>query len=350
MRFSVVVPVYNVEDYLSDCLDSILAQTFPDYEIVLIDDGSTDGSSAICERYSRLNNNIRYYTQKNHGLFATRRRGAQLARGEYLVALDSDDALHKDALLLINDAINSTGAQVICFDMARQSDFMIERAYDESNSRATLLSKRDVKRSICSSPKLNTICGKAIEINVMRRCYHNLDGELRLSMGEDLFQSLRLIDIADSFCQVEVAIYYYRINRNSITKLYRRDNTLDSEYVYSGLMAYAKKWQKDELGECDYEALAASTVICAFGALGQSAVETMPCNDALQELGFIANSKVLNCAASLFSMNSCHYRFDKVILGKLLIKRNYSVLLKFVRMKNGIKKIISMLECKEGDR
>ena len=349
MRFSLVVPVYNVEEYLAECLDSVLSQTFSDYEVLLIDDGSTDGSSAICERYANIDHRFKYYAQDNHGLFAARRKGALLATGEYLVALDSDDALHKDTLLIINNAIIDTGSQVISFDMTRDSSFRIKKNPDTSAPIVTSLSKRDVKRLICSSPIMNTICGKAVELNTMRNCYLELEDGLRLSMGEDLFLSLRLIDSADSFCRVERALYYYRVNQNSITKTYRRDNTIDSDYVYSSLMAYAEKWQNEEPGDCDYKALAASTVVCAFGALGQSAAETMPYSDALRELNFIANSKVLNRAACLFSKNFCFYRFDKVMMGKFLLYKNFPALLKSVKVKNAIKEIANMLKYREGN-
>ena len=90
-KFSIIVPVYNVEHYLSVCIQSILQQSIQDYEMILIDDGSTDKSGAICDGYAQKYSNICVIHQKNRGLSAARNKGIEIARGEYLLFLDSDD-------------------------------------------------------------------------------------------------------------------------------------------------------------------------------------------------------------------------------------------------------------------
>lgn len=93
---SVIVPVYNVEPYLRQCIDSIVGQTYPYLEIILINDGSTDASGAICDEYARLEPRIKVIHQANQGLSAARNRGVDLAKGEYLSFVDSDDWLELD--------------------------------------------------------------------------------------------------------------------------------------------------------------------------------------------------------------------------------------------------------------
>ena len=88
---SVIIPVYNVELYLEDCLESIVTQTEKFYEVILVDDGSTDSSKVICERYCRKYANTRLISQKNRGLGAARNTGLANATGEYIVFVDSDD-------------------------------------------------------------------------------------------------------------------------------------------------------------------------------------------------------------------------------------------------------------------
>lgn len=90
---SIVVPVYNVEDYLPECLDSLLAQTYGNLEIILVDDGSTDGSSAICREYVERDERIRVYRKENGGLSSARNYGTSRATGAYLLYVDSDDAV-----------------------------------------------------------------------------------------------------------------------------------------------------------------------------------------------------------------------------------------------------------------
>lgn len=107
MRFSIVVPVYNVRDYLAECLDSIKHQNYQDYEVIIIDDGSTDGGSDICDQYNKYDN-FSVYHQENMGLSKTRNRGIELARGEYIIFIDSDDIILQDSLKNLNSLLLAT--------------------------------------------------------------------------------------------------------------------------------------------------------------------------------------------------------------------------------------------------
>ena len=92
-KVSVIIPVYNVEKYLRECLDSVVNQTLKDIQIILIDDGSTDSSLGICKEYAQKDNRIKIIEQKNQGAGAARNRGMSEAKGDYLYFLDSDDFL-----------------------------------------------------------------------------------------------------------------------------------------------------------------------------------------------------------------------------------------------------------------
>jgi CDP-glycerol glycerophosphotransferase len=105
-RVSVVVPVYNVEEFLETCLDSLTAQTFEDFEAILVDDGSTDRSGEIAQRYAERDPRFRVVKQANGGLSKARNTGADEARGEFLVFLDSDDALPPNAYELLVGALD----------------------------------------------------------------------------------------------------------------------------------------------------------------------------------------------------------------------------------------------------
>ena len=94
---SVIVPVYNVEAYLSECLDSILQQTYPHLDIILIDDGSTDNSGVICDQYKEIDNRVRVIHKFNGGLSSARNVGMEVIKGDYVTFLDSDDWLEPNA-------------------------------------------------------------------------------------------------------------------------------------------------------------------------------------------------------------------------------------------------------------
>ncbi|MCL2631614.1 MAG: glycosyltransferase [Coriobacteriia bacterium] len=113
--FSIIVPVYQVEDYLEECLDSILAQTFTDFELVCINDGSTDGSPAILERYAQADSRMTVVHQTNAGLSATRNRGINLATGHYLLFVDSDDLISPETCQILAETITSHQPDIITF-------------------------------------------------------------------------------------------------------------------------------------------------------------------------------------------------------------------------------------------
>lgn len=112
-RLSVVVPVYNVEDYLAECLESLLAQTFADYEIVMVDDGSTDGSGAIAESFAKRHEHIRVVHTANGGLGAARNAGVKYAEGEFLAFADSDDTVPTYAYQLMVSTLDATGSDFV---------------------------------------------------------------------------------------------------------------------------------------------------------------------------------------------------------------------------------------------
>ena len=110
-RLSIIIPVYNVEEYLDRCLGSILDQDFTSYEVILVDDGSTDSSSLICDRYSSTDPRFITLHQSNKGVSAARNAGKNMAQGEYLMFLDADDALLPYALDSLADS--ATGEDVV---------------------------------------------------------------------------------------------------------------------------------------------------------------------------------------------------------------------------------------------
>ncbi|WP_289681608.1 glycosyltransferase family 2 protein [Romboutsia ilealis] len=105
-RFSIIIPVYNIQNYLENCLDKILNQSFNDYEIILINDGSTDDSGLICEKYKLKDNRIKYINKSNEGPSSARNDGIKIATGEYVVFVDGDDWLFENSLEKINELIN----------------------------------------------------------------------------------------------------------------------------------------------------------------------------------------------------------------------------------------------------
>ena len=117
-EISVIVPVYKVERYLNECIDSILAQTFTDFELILVDDGSPDNCPALCDAAAAKDSRIRVIHQKNRGLSGARNAGLDAAEGEWIAFVDSDDMLLPQALEKAHSTAEKTGADVVLYGFA----------------------------------------------------------------------------------------------------------------------------------------------------------------------------------------------------------------------------------------
>lgn len=111
---SVIVPVFNVENYSAACIESIINQTYKPLKILLIDDGSTDRSGSICEQFALENYNIQVYHQNNNGLGLSRNRGLCLAKGKYIGFVDSDDEIEKEMYKVMIESLERDGAECAC--------------------------------------------------------------------------------------------------------------------------------------------------------------------------------------------------------------------------------------------
>ena len=115
MAYSVIIPIFNAETTLRRCLDSLVDQSFDDYELLLINDGSTDGSDAICREYANVYPCIRYFAKENGGISSARNLGLEQAKGEYILFVDSDDYVAETYLETINRAVSETHPDLLIF-------------------------------------------------------------------------------------------------------------------------------------------------------------------------------------------------------------------------------------------
>ena len=116
-RFSVIIPVYNVESYLRECLDSVLCQTFQDWEAICVNDGSSDNSLAILDEYAAKDSRFKVVSQANGGLSAARNTGIDNASGEYIVFLDSDDWIEYNTLEILDTHLRTPNSDLQPLDM-----------------------------------------------------------------------------------------------------------------------------------------------------------------------------------------------------------------------------------------
>lgn len=245
MLFSVIIPVFNGDRYLKDCLDSLLRQTFNDYEVIVVDDGSSDKSGIIADAFASANNNINVIHCSNRGPYLARRLAISHANGEYAVFLDADDGLREDALEIISHCIDETSADIISFRYSSNIDFSTKD--DESFLQPGLYvsSKFDLfKEAVCLG-RSNSLWGKAIRIDCI-----DIDDDHDIYehflMAEDLFQLIPIVDRARSLLRLNDSLYYYRPNDSGSTSTYKHTYISDTARVADRLLVYGDRWGMKE--------------------------------------------------------------------------------------------------------
>ena len=230
--FSIIVPVYNTEKYLRACLDSILAQTFTDYEVLLINDGSTDSSAMICKQYAEQNQKIRVINQENKGLLQTRRCGLKEAKGNYIIHVDSDDSCECHLLEKLYNCIQQYKADMIVFnyDLVDDSGKLIKTVRPTISELDTNIfeeaNKERFVKAFVEGHELNNLVTKCAkrEIYDIATDYKKYG---RLSMGEDALQSMPLIENAKKIVYIDENLYFYRFNPQGMSRRVKKDYIFD---------------------------------------------------------------------------------------------------------------------------
>lgn len=218
MIISFIIPVYNVEKYLNECVDSILVQLTDGCEIILVDDGSTDSSGAICDGYADKDFRVKVVHQKNGGSAVARNTGLDCAQGEYVAFVDSDDYLNGQCIAEILNWISSGGAD-ICFMRAMKAfpNGKQQLLDDEMNPQMLKEGKDLAVKYLAERSKYpGSPCTKLFRRTLLETKHLRFPNDRRVS--EDLGFVLQCILNADSYDALPVDYYYYRQEREgSIT-------------------------------------------------------------------------------------------------------------------------------------
>lgn len=240
--FSIIIPVYNTDRYLSECIDSVIKQTYSSWEIILIDDGSTDLSGEICDEYEKkYNGQIRVLHKKNEGQILSRQRGLQISRGKYIVYLDSDDMLCSITLETLYEIFTKKNVDLVIYQWERITEGSELISNDKSNLfDEGYISKSDIINKFISSASLNSMCIKAGK----RKIYsiNELNYKAKdIRHGEDLIQSITLLDNMEKAYYLQKPLYYYRINNESVTHTFDKHSYQELDTVRPILYNYLKE-------------------------------------------------------------------------------------------------------------
>ncbi len=249
VKVSITVPVYNVEKYLEKCLDSLIGQTLKDIEIICINDGSTDNSLSILEKYAKKDSRIKIINQENQGIANTRNKSIKLAQGEYIGFVDSDDWVSCDFFEKLYNAALKYKADIAAAGIIRATD-KHEKMFLEFK-KETVTNNTDKKFEICDIPDKSYVCNKIYKLSKIR--YFGLKFKNDVTY-EDIIFTPEAVHKLGTLVTVPHTYYFYYKRQGSIT------NTKSNKNNHSYAVEIANKYFKENNIDIEFH----RTKICRF--------------------------------------------------------------------------------------
>ncbi len=240
---SVVVPIYNVEKYLDRCVESIVNQTYKQLEIIMIDDGSTDRSSEICEKWKRQDDRIIVIHKKNQGLGMARNTGLDYATGKYICFFDSDDYIESQTIEKLYKYCEEYNAELVCFGFVLENADGSIKDVIRSNKNKVFEGKDQVRKEfIPGMIGFNPDTGETLGIwmnmwgaiystELLKRIGWRCESE-RSIISEDIYSLLELYDCVNKAVVISESFYHYCCNEVSLTNTYREDRYKKIKHFY----------------------------------------------------------------------------------------------------------------------
>lgn len=237
-KVSVIVPVYNVEKWLRQCIESVLHQTYENIELLLINDGSTDQSSEICNQYQELDSRVKVIHKKNSGVSDTRNVGIEYSTGEYIIFLDSDDYLEDTMIEKAIEVQKMTQNELVIYNFALVKN---EKRYPEPDLYGENISIKDIRKNIISSYNhhfnignyMRAVIGKLFLSSIIKENHIRFSKEIYI--GEDALFLLEYTKYMNKLSYINTCGYNYRILNSSAVRRYKNDllyqNKLQIEYI-----------------------------------------------------------------------------------------------------------------------
>lgn len=235
---SIIVPVYNSERYLADCLLSITRQTYRNIEIILLNDGSTDKSLEICNNWAREDKRIKIIDNSNHGVSFTRNLGLQFAQGEFIAFIDSDDQVHATYIeKLVQPLINSNLNLSVCKYYYVNED---DRIIQEKNGKIQIKNLRNSFFEFClMGGVLYGPWAKMYRKNIIAQ--HHICFPEDISNGEDQIFNFLYYKYVDDFCFITQSLYFYYKRENGLSKTKTKKSLEDIYKARIALISFLKE-------------------------------------------------------------------------------------------------------------
>lgn len=252
MKFSILVPVYNVEEYIEQCLESLANQTYRNYEVILVDDGSTDQSGKICDIYEKRYPEIfKTIHKQNQGLISARRVGIAMAESDYCLFVDSDDFVENNLLETVDQYLKKDSEiDLLIYPLRYYIEGQKAESFIQENIDGKIWTgtdKKEVYNGFITSMGFTSLVTKVIRTRILKQDPTDYSVFYDKNMSEDILQSIYPISEAKKIVYVSRALYNYRINSESISRSFYpssipKKNTL---HVYEQIKKYLSVWGMD---------------------------------------------------------------------------------------------------------
>lgn len=240
MLISIVIPAYNSARIIEDCIRSLELQTFDDFEVIVIDDGSTDGTASLLDANASRLDFFHYERISNSGPLLARKHGIEIAKGDYILLLDADDTLRADALELFATLISTYSPDIIQFGYSFESDYSRRsHAFNLNDGLYTSDRLKEFKAEFYRG-RMNSVWSRLVRADILNSDFP-YDQFYGIRHGEDMLFSAWTIQDAKRVVVTNEALYYYRINAGASTASYKSKQLQDLELVCSALLNKVKE-------------------------------------------------------------------------------------------------------------
>lgn len=333
--FSIIIPFYDAEKYLAETIESVLCQTFSCYEVVLVDDGSTDASLDIAKKYGGISaGSFTIISQDNQGPMAARMSGAFHAKGEYLIFVDADDSLCVDALGQIYHFLLKGNVDVAIFK-ATSSKWSFHAGVGGSSGQLPSSDPLCLARHLLVNTfELNALWGKAIRRELFVSSAKTLTHH-NVRYGEDLLQQLPIFDSATRVTFIDKLLYNYRRNPLGGGSSISKSRLMDIAFVREQLACYSGRW-----GIATFPYFHVNNCLEVLQYALDVSVAQLSQNDLLAYLDFAVSSSLLRDSA--MGLSHRDFSLHDWIGIRLLLANKTSQFIKYARWIRSIKGLYRM--------
>ena len=244
MKFSIIIPIYNSARFLKDSIESVLFQSEKDFELILINDGSTDDSEKICKRYRKNDERIIFISKKNEGVSNARNLGILIAQGDYIIFLDADDKLVDNALFIIEEKIQKFQPDVVSYHTIRTNERMdiigpfTKNKYTEDRLICSDIDfQNEIYLELVQGTSFGIIGNYAVRSNIVK----NIRFNSQMIMCEDLLFNMAMFEKANSVLLIPDYLYLYRDNLSGCVHTYNLKKLENKKRIVKEKIAFAEK-------------------------------------------------------------------------------------------------------------